>query len=534
MPLDPNIPLAAQGPKLVPHQERVVDAMRMRQAQSQMQTAELGRQKTLRDMADAQRIQDVFARGLTLEEAIPEVMKINPTTGMELGKKLQEQRTAKLNATKTEVEIGKQNIEKALQLVRGVTDEASFAKMLPMIEGASPEIAAALGPVYDKKRHETVTQMGMSAKEAAEHQLTGLKMFTEGKLDVGVGRILSTVNSQEELDGAMRTFATMGVPNTVMDTYGRKYDKDYRKRAADLSMTPEERSQAADRESQRIDREERRKISWAEYNLKVKDAKLKEADVVNLSDEAIKMIATQFAQTATMPALGAGPAALKVRQRIFNEAAVMFPGLQPGLVKAMYDSNKAALGVITKSEATIKAFEGTAKDNLKIMVREAKKLKDLGSPYLNRQWRSFSRGVLGSPDLAAFETARQAAVGEIGKIIQGSTGSAAGLTEGMREEMNHMMDPSFTMDQIYAAANVLLQDVDNRTKHLAKEKTLLLDQLRTAPAQTQVMESPGAQPTPQPVLDALKNARPGQATNYSGKVYRKGADGKITVVPPLR
>lgn len=502
-----------------------MDAMKVRVAQNQLANSELQRQTTLRDMASADRVREIFARGTSLEDAIPEVMKIDPSTGMELSKKLQEQRTAKLNATKTEVEVGKQRIDKALSLVQGVTDADSFAKMFPMIEAASPEIAAALGSTYDAKRQEAVTRMGMSAKEAADHQLTGLKMFTEGKLDVGVGRILSTINNQEELDGAMRSFATMGVPNTVLDTYGRKYDKDYAKRAANLSMTPEERSQVAERESQQTDRTERRKIDWAEYNLKVKNAKLAEADVVNLSDEAIKMIATQFAQTAQMPPLGAGPAALKVRQRIFNEAAIMYPGLQPGLVKAMYDSNKSALTNITKSEAVIKAFEGTAKANLKIMVEQAKKIGDTGSPYFNRPLRTFSRAVLGSPDMAAFTAARQTAVGEIGKIVSGAMGNAA-LTEGMREEMNHLLDENSTMEQIYASANILLRDMENRPKFLAQEKARLMKELASAPIQTQTggsvgnLGGPGPGPIPEGTVQPIPGYPGTERTRRNGKWVR--------------
>lgn len=502
MPIDPSIPLSVKRAPIAPYdpQAAMARTLQMRNLQQEAIDADLKRQITLRDMADAQKIKSILGSSPDLETAIPQVTRISPKVGIDLAKTLSDQRKAKFDALKTEHEVGQQKVNHALKLVQGISDENSFATLAPLVAAASPEIAAALGPTWDTKRHGTVLQMGMTAKEAAENRGLALKQFEEGKIDLGAGRLLSTVASQPELDETIRTLKTMGVPDTVIDLYGRKWDKTYGKRAADKTMTPEERSQVAHSE-------ERNKISWAEYQLKVKAAALSEKDVVNLSSEAITMIASQFAQTAQMPALGAGPAALNVREKIFNEAAKMYPGLQPGLVKAMYESNKAALQQITKSESVIRAFEGTAKANLKIFVKQAKKVIDTGSPYLNKPLRSFSDAVLGSPEMASYKAARQTAVAEIGKILSGSMGNAA-LTEGAREEVNTLMSPDSTMEQVYAAANVLIQDMENRPKYLSEQRKALLEAMQKAPIQSQSMTVSGG-PGPGPVKEGTTKPIPG-------------------------
>lgn len=186
-----------------------------------------------------------------------------------------------------------------------------------------------------------------------------------------------------------------------------------------------------------------------------------EDNPIEMSPEAIAQAAERFAMTAELPALGGGGHGVRLRTDIINMAAKLYPQVNLAKNKAAYASNRAALVQQQRIQDSIEAFENTALKNLDVFLNTAKKVVDSGSPLLNRPLRAINISALGSTDQAAFRTAREVAVVEIAKVLSNPAGNAA-LTKDAHESVKALIGPDATLSQIFAAANILKNDMHNR------------------------------------------------------------------------
>lgn len=195
-----------------------------------------------------------------------------------------------------------------------------------------------------------------------------------------------------------------------------------------------------------------------------------------LTPEALDQLATQFAQTGTLPAMGFGKAAAAVRLKIANRAAELFQGNNLAQAKAGFGADAASLKKLQQSADAVEAFEATATANLDRALSTAKGVIDTGSPWFNKPARAVAAGLAGSPQLAAFQTARQVAANEVAKVLSGSMGNQA-LSDSARHEASALLDPDASLAQLEAAANILKQD-------MASRKTAFRNQLAEVRART--------------------------------------------------
>lgn len=217
-------------------------------------------------------------------------------------------------------------------------------------------------------------------------------------------------------------------------------------------LTPEQQAMGK-REQQRIGLEQQRINAEKQ---RVNDAK---GDKTELSPEGLDAAAMMFARTGQLPALGNGDK--DTRKKIINRAAVLMPGLDVASAKADYGANTDSLKTLQKQRDTIGAFETTAKSNIQLFLDQAGKVVDTGSPMANTAARLVSGKMLGSPDQAAYDAARQVAVNEIAKIVAGG-GLNAVLSDSARQEISHFNPKDATLKQTVAVMRLLTSDMENR------------------------------------------------------------------------
>jgi hypothetical protein len=224
-------------------------------------------------------------------------------------------------------------------------------------------------------------------------------------------------------------------------------------------MTPQQ--QAVDkRDAQRIGLEGQR---LAFEKQKAVDAK---GDKTDLSPEGLDAAALMFAKTGQLPALGNGDK--DTRKQIINRAAVLMPGLDVASAKADFGANSDSLKVLQKQRDAVGAFEQTARKNIDIFLETAGKVVDTGSPMANTAARLVSGKMLGSPDQAKYDAARQVAINEIAKITSSPTLSGT-LSDSARHEVEAFNPQNATLKQSVAVMRLLKRDMDNRATSLDEQ-----------------------------------------------------------------
>jgi hypothetical protein len=217
--------------------------------------------------------------------------------------------------------------------------------------------------------------------------------------------------------------------------------------------------------------EQQRAAGLAERGMALNEGKQKEIERANRADEslagssvmspaAVEDNARLYLQTGQMPTLGMKDPGN--RQRILNRAAELSGG-QGNLAgnRADYKADAGSLAKLQTSRDAIGAFESTAGKNIDIFLNAAGKVVDTGSPMANTVARLVSGKMLGSPDQAAFDAARQVAINEIAKITSNPNLSGT-LSDSARHEVEAFNPREATLAQTVAVMRLLKQDMGNR------------------------------------------------------------------------
>ncbi len=123
------------------------------------------------------------------------------------------------------------------------------------------------------------------------------------------------------------------------------------------------------------------------------------------------------------------------------------------------------MAALQKQRDAISSFENTALKNIDIFLDTAGKVVDTGSPLANTPVRAVTGKALGSPDQAAYDTARQVAINEVAKIISNPNLSGQ-LSDSARHEVEAFNPTNATLGQSVAVMRVLKQDMANRAQSM--------------------------------------------------------------------
>lgn len=180
-----------------------------------------------------------------------------------------------------------------------------------------------------------------------------------------------------------------------------------------------------------------------------------------LSPQGLDQMATQFAQTGTLPSVGFGAAGTAMRTKIVNRAAEMFPDQSLALAKAAFGSNEGALKHLQTQFATIDAFENTAIKNLDQLTDAAKAVPDLGTRFANMPVRSINENFLGTPEMARFRAALATAQNETAKVLNSANATGV-LSDSARGELQQLLSGNLPYPAMESAIKQLKVDMQNR------------------------------------------------------------------------
>lgn len=199
-----------------------------------------------------------------------------------------------------------------------------------------------------------------------------------------------------------------------------------------------------------------------------------------LSPEAVDQNARVFLKTGVMPVLGQKDP--NNRQRIANRAAELSKdgGGDIAANKADYKADSGSLASMQKQRDAIGAFEETAGKNIDIFLDAAGKVVDSGSPLANTPLRAVTGKLLGSPDQAKYDAARQVAINEIAKITSNPTLSGQ-LSDSARHEVEAFNPSGATLAQTVAVMRLLKQDMGNRVGSLDEQLKTIKGRIAAAP-----------------------------------------------------
>lgn len=181
-----------------------------------------------------------------------------------------------------------------------------------------------------------------------------------------------------------------------------------------------------------------------------------------LDPVALDQAAERYATTGQMPPMSRGAAGMAQARQIMNRAAQLHPAGSIAENSAEYKANSASLNQLQKNFDSVNAFEKTAGKNLDKFLETAKSVVDSGSPLINRPLREVEKEVAGTPQMAAFDAARTTALAEISKVLTSANAGSGVVSDAARHEVEGMIGRDASLSQIYAAANILKQDMDNR------------------------------------------------------------------------
>ncbi len=186
-----------------------------------------------------------------------------------------------------------------------------------------------------------------------------------------------------------------------------------------------------------------------------------EDGAVSLTPASLEVVARRYLQDGTLPPMGNGAAGAAARSRILNRAAEIDPQAAIAANAASFKADQDSLKKTQGMADAVNAFESTAKKNLAQFIATAKKVKDSGSPWINKGLRSVQRAALGSEDQAAYDAARQVALTEIAKVVSNPNLTGV-LSDSARQEMEALLRGDATLAQTLKVAEMLTQDMDNR------------------------------------------------------------------------
>ena len=239
---------------------------------------------------------------------------------------------------------------------------------------------------------------------------------------------------------------------------------------------------------------------------------------ISLTPEAVQFWAQAAAQGVPLPSMGMGASGAAAREKIINAAPEAADGTPLVEARATTRADMNSLANMTRTRDAVAAFENTAGKNLDLFLQTAKPVVDSGSPWVNTPLRAVSQQGLGSPDLAAYNAARQVALTEIAKVVNNPSMSSV-LSDSARKEVTSLVPENATLGQIYRIAGVLRQDMANRKSSLNDSIQGIQSRLHQAPGGLGGPGGPGGPPIVQHSpstgayrysLDGGKSWQPGQ------------------------
>jgi hypothetical protein len=167
---------------------------------------------------------------------------------------------------------------------------------------------------------------------------------------------------------------------------------------------------------------------------------------------------------------------------VYNKAAEMNTqqgGAGIAANKAAFQSNEGSLKSLQKNFDQVQAFEQTALSNINLLQSAAQKIPDLGTRFANVPVRMLNSKMIGTENMAAFNTALNTAQTEAAKVLNSSNATGV-LSDSARHELQQIIDGNMPYGAMVASLNTLKQDMSNRTAAYQKQITDIQGRIKGA------------------------------------------------------
>lgn len=145
-------------------------------------------------------------------------------------------------------------LDKSRTLLYGIHDQASLDRVRPYLElELGKEYSSMIPTTYDPEAFKSLSTLGEAADQYAKRQTFAMDMAKKA-LDNASEEFkanedwktswsswVSTVNSQEQYDAAMNSYAQNGAPLDIVMQFGTRWSPDVKKRATDAALGAKER-----------------------------------------------------------------------------------------------------------------------------------------------------------------------------------------------------------------------------------------------------------------------------------------------------
>jgi hypothetical protein len=182
----------------------------------------------------------------------------------------------------------------------------------------------------------------------------------------------------------------------------------------------------------------------------------------SLSDDGVEYAATQYRLTGKMPALGNGNGDIKAK--IISETARQAKaiGQSPAASiqkQAAYKADGAALTKMQTMSSAAESFENKALGQADIVSELSGKVGRTGSPMLNGWLLAGKDHVVGDSDTHQLFNAISTFSAEYAKIMEGSTGSAAGSSDSARKATARLVSASQGKKSLEDTLNLMRREM---------------------------------------------------------------------------
>lgn len=180
-----------------------------------------------------------------------------------------------------------------------------------------------------------------------------------------------------------------------------------------------------------------------------------------LTPDAVEFAGTQYRVTGKMPAMGMGNGA--ARAAIMNEAAKQAKALGQTPVAAIqrqaaYAGDTKALSKMQSMSAAAESFEQKATAQAQIVSDLSKKVSRTQFPLLNSAVLS-GKAAFGDKDTQLLFNSIMTFSTEYAKIMEGSTGSAAGSSDSARQAAQRLISAKLNNDTLQATLALMQREM---------------------------------------------------------------------------
>lgn len=493
MPLDTSIPLGGTPVNLGNPMQMMGQLLQIRSMQDEQQQRQLQNASLQRAQGDDQAMRDAIASntlpGSGFADYDAAIKQLNGSghggAALKLQDTIQDFRAKQETTLKTSLDNTKTKLELATRIVQGIKEEGTQdafdrgKQYLTSIVG--PDVANQIGDRYDVKRIDAALTWGRDAGEQLTAQRDLFNQVAKVRemdasdkknqpeiiqkwTEIGA-KAFSMAKTPQDWDKISAALNDQLMPATVRQMFADKFSPEAVGQATALGLTPKER---ADIQGSAAGRAE-----TARHDLTIEaqgQARLDAEEAVpDLSPEAKRAEAQRYAMTGQTMAFGMGKKAIALKTEIANQAAEMYKDLDLPQAMAAFQANKTSLVKMQGQMDQVSAFEGKAVKNLQQFIDQAQKTVDTGSPYLNRPVRALSDSLLGSPQMSAYNAARQVMLPEFARINNAGSSLSGVLSDSARKEVEDLLGKDATLPQVLAVAKVLVNDAKNSKDTLSEQ-----------------------------------------------------------------